>query len=392
MAYPPTGQSAERSAWAFGRLWTATFLCFGVLYAVTEPLTTVLSEHVSDPAARGGVLGVFGLTALVMRPATGWLADRAAPRWILGLGALAMAAGVGALALSTRLEVLILARALQAAGYAAFSTAGMAWANDLGSSSTRAARLARYGMAANLAMALVPAAMHPLMPTAPATSVLVWLAVVAVGAGACAHVDAPARLRRPAVRVGHDAVLGVARQVGPALSALAMLVGLAFGAFWQYTPLLVGDHVGLAFGIYGATILLTRAVGGPWLDRLTLTQVTGLSGGILILGLSALALSGSLQWPGVVIGSSAVGIGCGLLHPAVFAAAGRRAPTSVGLATGWCYAAFDLGLALSGWALGPLMGWLGAAGLFGVAAAAMAFVIMIGRGQHGAPDSSHQPG
>lgn len=380
------GNVASESIWIFRRLWLASFLCFGVLYAVAQPFTAMLAARVEDAATRSLVLGLFGLTALIARPLGGALADRWQPRWVLGLGALALAVGVWAASASQAVEGLMLARVLQAIGYATFSTAGVAWATRLGGPDTRASRLARYGMAANLAMAVMPTLSQVLSGVAPAGWMSIVLGLAAVGAGVSAQVAEGAMAPRMTVtrQLLIDVMLGVGARVG----LLALLLGLGFGAFWQYLPLQAGVNVGVAYGVYGLVILATRWAAGPWLDRQRLGRVAAWSGVALMLGAATIAAGGWLQWPGV----AAIAIGCGLLQPAVFSAAVRRAPESPGLATGWCYAAFDFGLALSGWALAPALSAWGPAGVFATTAGLMTLVVAVGRDRHDVSRDSLQAG
>ncbi len=382
----PSGNAAVGSTRVFRRLWLASFLCFGVLYAYAEPFTTMLTARVSDAATRSLVLGLFGLTALIARPLSGALADRWRPRWVLGLGALALAVGVWAVGASQAVEVLILARVLQAIGYATFSTAGVAWATRLGGAATRATRLARYGMAANLAMAVMPAFSHAMSAVASAGWMSTLLGIAAVSAGVCAQIDDGAM--GPRVNAGRLPLRDVVRGVGLRVAVLGLLLGLGFGAFWQYLPLRAGENAGLAYGEYGLVILATRWAAGPWIDRQGLGRVATGSGLALTLGAATVAAGGWLQWPGV----AGIAIGCGLLQPAVFAAAVRRAPENPGLATGWCYAAFDLGLALSGWALGPALSAWGPTGVFATMTVLMAVVVVVGRDRHDVSRHSTQAG
>lgn len=371
-----TGSLEVGSTLIFSRLWLASFLCFGVLYAYAEPFTTTLTARVSDAATRSLVLGLFGLTALIARPLCGALADRWRARWVLGLGALSMALGVWAVSASPAVEVLLVARGMQAIGYATFSTAGVVWATRLGGAATRATRLARYGMAANLAMAVVPTLSHALGAVVPIGWLSMFLGLAAVGAGACAQIDDGAGTLH--VTAGKRPLRDVVSDLGLRVAGLALLLGLGFGAFWQYLPLQAGSNAGIAYGVYGLVILATRWAAGPWIDRQRLARVATASGLALTFGAVTVAAGGWLQWPGV----AAIAIGCGLLQPAVFAAAVRRAPDSPGLATGWCYAAFDLGLALSGWTLGPALSAWGPAGVFATTAGLMALVVVVGREQH----------
>lgn len=359
---------------AFARLWAATFLCFSAFYGIAQPLAQILARAAFDPAAVGLVLGAFGAAALVARPLAGWLSDRLAPRWVLGGGALALAVGVGGLAWATTVETLVALRVLQGVGYAAFTTAGTAWAAGLGTDSRRAGRIARYGMAANLALSVIPAVIGMFQLAVSAQHVLSALGLIALAAGVCAQGSARAEAVPMPRLGGRREWVEVARRVGARPWWLALCVGLGFGAFLQYAPVLAGDGVSVLFTAYGVAILLVRALSGAWLDRTPLAYVARVSGLILILGMALLTVPGAPGWAG----AAAIGAGGGVLHPAVLAAAVRGSPATPGQATGWTYVGFDLGLTLSGWALGPVLGLGGAPAVFAVTSGLMVIVAVLG--------------
>lgn len=372
-AFPDAPETSD--TWAFARLWVATFLCFSAFYGVAQPLAQILSRADFDRAEAGWVLGAFGAAALVARPLAGWLSDRLQPRWVLGGGALALAIGVGGLAWATTIESLVVLRVLQAVGYAVFTTAGTARAAGLGAEARRAGRIARYGMAANLALSVIPAAVGVLLPAVPAQRVLLALGLIALAAGVCAQGTARVESVPPAGRPGaRRALVEVARRVGARPWGLALCVGLGFGAFLQYAPVLAGAGVSALFTAYGVAILVVRAVSGAWLDRTPLAVVARVSGLLLVLGMALLTVPGAPGWAG----AAAIGAGGGVLHPAVLSAAVRGAPATPGQATGWTYVGFDLGLTLSGWALGPVLGLWGAPAVFAVTSALMVLVVALG--------------
>ncbi|MBL8093622.1 MAG: MFS transporter [Anaerolineales bacterium] len=378
MLLTETTPIVPRQRQVFRRVWVATFLCFAAFYGITQPLAEVLGRSAFDVGATSAVLGAFGVTALLARPLAGWLSDRLAPRWILGLGAVALAVGVLGMIWETGVEGLILLRGLQALGYAAFTTAGTAWVARLGESEQRAGRLARFGMAANAAMAVVPALIGSILLSVSSTGVLLGLGGIALAAGLCAQITAPMDGSAPGNGsiARRDHLDAVVRGVGLRPWLLALLIGLGFGVFLQYAPLLAtGGGKGL-FTVYGVTILLTRAVGGRWLDRRALATVARLAGGALAVGMMGLWAGGLAGW----FGAAAIGVGGGMLHPAVLAAAVKRFPAAPGLATGWCYVGFDLGLALSGWALGPVFGSGGAGMVFALTGVVMLGAVWLGGG------------
>ncbi len=346
-------------------LWTATFLCFTAFYGGAQPLAQVMARSALTGAETAAVLGAFGATALALRPLAGWLTDRVAPRWVIGGGAAALALGVGGLPWASGAAPLIGLRALQAIGYVAVTTAGTTAAAGLGPATARAGRIARFGMAANLAMLLTPIGLS-LAPVGAGDGVAV-LAGLALAAAFCAQ---PLDDLAPRTQGGSIRVAAAVRRVGLWPWFVALSLGLSFGAFLQYTPLLEGLNTGGLFSLYGAAILLTRLLAGGRLDRVSLGRTAVIAGLLLCGGLATLALPTTVRW----FGALAIGAGGGMLHPAALAAAVKRVPDAAGQATAWSYVGFDLGLALSGWALGPLFAWGGATLVFAATAGFMALI------------------
>jgi len=142
-------RGADREA----RLWLSGLLFFVAFYSLHLPLASRLLATGFAGWQVGLILGALGPAALAGRIVAGPLAD--------GIGGpRLMAAGAGLLALSAivfsdsrSFPVLILARTLQALGYAAFSTAAAAVAGVLAPGEESIPALSRQGTAANVAMA-----------------------------------------------------------------------------------------------------------------------------------------------------------------------------------------------------------------------------------------------
>lgn len=351
-------------------LWAATFLVFTTFYGGTQPLAQVMARSALTGAETAAVLGAFGATALLMRPLAGWLTDRVAPRWVIGAGAVALAFGVGGLASTSGATALIGLRALQAIGYVAVTTSGTAAAAGLGPVRARAGRIARFGMAANLAMLLTPLGLS-LTSVGGHRDVVPVLAGLALVAGLCAQPLGSHALRSRRVPLRLTDVIG---RVGVWPWVVALSLGLSFGVFLQYTPLLADLDSGTLFSFYGTAILLTRLLAGSSLDRVSLGRTAVFGGLLLAGGMTMLASPIAARW----LGALAIGAGGGMLHPAALAAAVKRVPEASGQATAWSYVGFDLGLALSGWVMGSLFAWGGATVVFAAAAVGMAPIVVAG--------------
>ena len=147
------------------RVFVANLLFFVGFYALLAPLPPYLVAAGLADWQVGLVLGAFGIAALVGRPLAGLAADRSGRRTVILGGVAVFIAGVVVILLNTNFWVLMSGRVLQALGYVAVTTAATARIADLAPPAQRGATLARFGIAANVAMTLTPATIGFLLPT-----------------------------------------------------------------------------------------------------------------------------------------------------------------------------------------------------------------------------------
>jgi predicted MFS family arabinose efflux permease len=160
----------------------------------------------------------------------------------------------------------------------------------------------------------------------------------------------------------------------------AGLHGAGFAAFFQFAPILAerreSGPAGLLYTVYGVGIILSRLIGGSWLDRagigLALTVAT-------LLVTTGLGLA-SVATATVALGLAAflVASGSGLAHPALLAHAARLLPGAPGRASAGFYLGFDLGIGLGSWLFGGVLQVAGLGGLYGVAALLVALSLPLG--------------
>jgi predicted MFS family arabinose efflux permease len=356
----------ERGYWS---TWVATLIFFAGFYALLIPLPRYLERNGLPDWQIGLVLGAFGVAALLGRPLAGLAADRWGPQPVLLSGAAALCVGALAVPATTNTSLLFALRLLQAAGYAAFTTASTALIISLSPLAIRAQRLAIFGAAANVSIALSPALVGLFLRYAPLENAFWLAAALAAFAGAIMWLTLSARSTDRFVPTP-----AIARLVPPRKLWLPMLAtgigGLGFAAFFQFVPLLADrrgmDGAELLYGVYGASIIATRFLGGRWLNQLSVERVLGIAFGIMSGGLAIAALATAP----LLLGLSAVLIatGSGLFHPALLAHHARLLPDEPGRASAACYIGFDLGIGLGSWLLGLALQWGGIGALYGLAA------------------------
>ncbi|MCS6826923.1 MAG: MFS transporter [Caldilinea sp.] len=352
------------------RVFVATLLFFVAFYMLLVPLPPFLVKAGLADWQVGLVLGTFGVAALVGRPLAGLAADRLGRRTVIWAGVLSFVVGVLAVLASAHVLWLMAARTLQALGYVAVTTAATARITDLAQPTRQGAAIARFGIAANLAMTMTPAAVDLALRRATSEQVFLAAALAAALCGLMAlrFGERPIAVQEPA------AVLRfwiLPREIRRAW-LLAALMGVGFGVWLQFLPLLAlrrdVQPVGVLYAVYGLAIVLTRLLTAPWQDRgrERLLLFSGFS--VMALGLGLFAFTASL--PTFLAATALVAAGGGVLHPLLIALHVRQMPTALrGQAISTFYLGFDLGNGIGVWTLGFALQWWGLTALFGLAMA-----------------------
>ncbi|MEU2615707.1 MFS transporter [Micromonospora sp. NPDC007271] len=364
----------------FGGLFTG----YLGLTAVIPVLPAFLRDrHHAGDLVVGLVVTVTAVTALLVRPVAGALADRYGHRTVMLVGALVLAAG-GLLYLAPLgVPALVAVRLLLGAGEAALFTAGAVWTVHLAPHHRRGQLIGLYGVsmwggisAGTFLGATVQQFGYPAVWALAAAAPLLAAALVAL-------VPAPARtapssgggglLLRPALAPGVALTLGSAGYAG--LAAFVVLHLDARG---------VGHGV-VVLSCFSAVYAGTRLVIGHLPDRLGPRRVAAWCGVGEAIGLLVIAVAPNL--PVAVAGSLVMGVGFSLLHPSLALMVMNRAdPARQGAAIGAYTSFWDLGLAVWGPVTGLVAAGLGYPAVFAAAAAcALVAAVMALRIGHPAP-------
>lgn len=351
------------------------------LTAVIPVLPGFLRErHDAGDLTVGVVITVTAVTALLVRPVAGALADRHGHRTVMLAGALVVAGG-GLLYLAPLgVPALVAVRLLLGAGEAALFTAGAVWIVQLAPHERRGQLIGLYGVSMWGGIS-AGTFLGATVQQAGYQAVWVLSAVApAVGAALVALVPAPARtapatkgaglLLRPALLPGIALTFGAAGYAG--LAAFVVLHLDARG---------VGHGV-VVLSVFSAVYAGTRLVIGHLPDRLGPRRVATWCGVGEAVGLLVIAVAPNL--PVAVAGSVVMGVGFSLLHPSLaLMVMNRTDPARQGAAIGAYTSFWDLGLAVWGPATGLVAAGLGYPAVFvaGAAGAAVAaaMALRIGR-------------
>lgn len=362
------------------RLFTPQFIALGVAdlayFTAVGVAIFALPLYVTGPVGgdeigAGLAFGVFAVSALVLRPFAGRLADVHGRLPLLLGGAVLAAVSLALIALVENLVAIVALRLLAGVAEAAFFVAGFAALADLAPPKRLGEALSYNSLGLYLGIALGPPLGEVLVRNwgyGPAWLGAAGLAVLAAGLSLVigeTREDAPSDtspsriIHRPAIPISIGFIASLA----------------AIGGFLAFASL-YATRVGLsptsmALLVYGGVVVVCRVAFARVPDKLPSLPLGAASLGVIGVGLGTVAL---WQSPvGLLIGVAVMAVGVTFSTPAFFAAIFSTAtPSQRGAASGTASAAIDLGLGLGPIALGFLAGPFGITWAF-VAAALIAF-------------------
>lgn len=365
-------------------LLSAATLCFFMSFAILLPLLPRYVKSLGASATQlGVVIGVFSVSAIVLRPFVGREVDRRGRKLFTALGIALSAIACLGYAVASGLGFLILVRLLHGMALACFYPGASTLAADLAPISRRAEALSLFSMFLYVGNAIGPAVGEYLAAREGfATTFVAASALGFVGLVLALLLREPDRTTSIAPRgplINRDSLFpaGVLALAAPAWAALG------------FVPLYVEGQQGLG-GIFfltmSVTVLFLRSFVGKLADRFSRGAV--IVPGVFVVALSMVIISTGPSRGAVIAGALAFGLGWGALWPGLLsltidrAEEGRR-----GSATGTFTAAFDLSFGLGSALLGTILDFAGFGVMFltSAAGATAAGVLFLSRGGSEAP-------
>jgi predicted MFS family arabinose efflux permease len=353
---------------AFVRLTAADLAYFTAAGVAIYALPLYVTGPVgSDSAGAGLAFGAFAVSALVLRPFAGRLADTWGRRPLLVGGALLCVVAMCAMASADTLPAVVALRLVLGVAEAAFFVASIAALADLAPPDRLGEALSYNSLGLYLGLALGPPLGEAAVRTVGfdgawyvASGLALLAAAVAGGVGETRAVmtgtDGPGRLvHRPAIAPGFGFLASIVGM--SALLAFASLHADSVGLTTTSLPLLV----------YGGVVVVCRVVFAKVPDRLPPLHL-----GAAALASIAAGLTVTAVWStplGTVAGAAVTALGVTFSTPAFFAAIFATAgPGERGAASGTASAFIDLGLGGGPIVLGPVAAAAGIPWAFGAAA------------------------
>ncbi|MEX0626441.1 MAG: MFS transporter [Chloroflexota bacterium] len=329
----------------------------------------------SDAFGAGLTFGAFSLSALVLRPLAGSLADRRGRRPLMVGGSLLFGAVMLAHLLADSLAILVALRLLLGVAEAMVFVAAFAAEADLAPPERRGEALTLFSLSLYVGIAVGPLIGEAAFGAGGFSAV--WIAS-AILAAIAALVALAVPETRPVEEPGPTAP---GRPLHPAgiLPGLILMTGVwgMGGYFTLMPPYVVGplglDGARLFLFTFGGTVILARLIGVRLPDRIGARRLSGTALLITAAGLGLMGLMPTMS--GLLAGTFLLGLGVAFTTPALASLTVTRAPANErGAALGTFSAFIDLAFGL-----GPItMGAVAAASTTPIAFLSAAGVALIG--------------
>lgn len=346
-----------------GLLWGGAFAFFLSFFLLLSALPLYARGLGASDAAIGVIMGCFAVTAMLLRPWTGWAADRYGRRPFMLAGAavffvssLAYGAAAGAVGL-------VLVRLLHGAGMGLYPTAASAMVADLAPPHRRGEFLGIFGAAGSLAMGL-----GPITGIVLVERVGFGLLFAVSGAVALAGLGLTA-VAQETLTTGGTQPFNVSTAVSRSAlvpSLVLFFLMLPYGAQVTFVPLHAHDqgiNPGVFFLVYAAVLTVARGPAGRLSDRVGRAPVAATGLALAAAALVILALGEGLI--GLALAGALYGLAFGAAQPALMAwCVDGAAPGDRGRAMGTFFTALELGIALGAMSSGLAVARWGAPAMF----------------------------
>jgi MFS family permease len=332
----------------------STFTLFTSFYFLLITLPIYIEKIGGSESEIGLILGVFTISAVLLRPFIGKEVDRRGRKIILVSGIVIFFISMLLYDYTKNVTMLLLLRVLHGIGWGAATTAATTLIADIAPPKRRGEAMGVFGMASNVAMAVGPALSMLLLQKydfpilfsiSAGISLISLLLVLPISETIVVHPKTPLFSR--------EALFP---------SALMFMISLTYGSIVSFLSLFAQkqgiSNPGIFFTVFAVTLILVRALAGKLSDRKGRKFVI-IPGMVLIAaGLGVLSTASTLN--SFLVAALLYGLGFGLVHPSLMALlVDMVGDEGRGAAMGTFTAAFDLGIGAGSILLGLVLQYFG---------------------------------
>lgn len=363
------------------KVWSANFMTFFSFMLLTPLLPLYLADTFSaDKEMIGFVLSGYTLTALLIRPFSGYLVDTFPRRTVLLVSYFLFAALFAGYLVAGSLLLFAIVRTLHGAPFGASTVSNSTVAIDVLHPTRRAEGIGYYGLSNNIATAIGPTVALMIYGVCHSYDVLFWIALVVafIGFGINSTLELKPRPKvedKAPISLDHF-VLKKGWSAGISMVGFAVSYGIlsTYLAIYGKEELGITQGSGLFFMLLSIGLILSRLVGGRTLSRGLIHQNAAIGVSVALCGY--LLFAGVHHTWGFYGAALIIGLGNGHLFPAfqtMFLNLGTNAQR--GTANSTFLVSWDIGIGIGIILGGSIAEHLGYHAAFWVAAMANAVAV-----------------
>ncbi len=340
------------------KVMVANFALFFAFYVLTPLLPLYLSEHFgATKDVIGLVLSGYTVTALVMRPFSGFLVDSFPRKTVLMVSFVAFSIFFAGYLAASSLLLFTIVRTLHGGPFGALTVANSTVAIDVLPSSRRTEGIGYYGLSNNLAMAIAPTVGIFVYKYTQSFELLFWIAFFVAVAGMAVDGSlplSPSRRGGVAAQKLRPSTISLDRFFlvrGWLLGVNMVAFGFCFGVLSNYLAIYGKEVMGITGGtgtyfmLCSVGLILSRLQGGRALRQGRVTHNAGEGMVISLVGYTLFILVPNMV--GYYASALLIGLGNGHMWPAFQNMTISVAPNSQrGTANSTILVSWDVGMGL----------------------------------------------
>ncbi|MFD2923048.1 MFS transporter [Halobacillus naozhouensis] len=350
-------QKSEEKLWSFSfvTLILSTFMLFLGFQMLLPTLPVYVKDHGGDSTSVGLVIGMFTITALIIRPFAGSAADRMGRKPILFIGLIITILSISSYIFAITVFLLLMLRLIHGLGWGMSTTIYGTIASDIIPKSRRGEGMGYFGLSISIAMMLGPLLGIWLMNTYGFLILFVLASLFSLGSLLLSNFSAPDKQKdnRGSTHKPFLSSLFDRNALFPSL--LMLIIAITYGGIVSFITLFAEekqiDHVGWFFFTNALCLIIIRPIAGKVFDRRGEFLVL-FPGGVL--GIAALYyISFTDSTIDLIISAILYGFSFGLIQPSLQAwTINRASPEKRGAANGTFFSAYDSGIGIGAILLG----------------------------------------
>lgn len=364
---------------AFIEIFLSNFFLFVSFQMLTPTLPAYVQEAGGNDFTVGLSIGMFTITALLIRPFAGKALDSMDRRKILIFGLVVFILSVAGYYWFSTVALILLLRTVHGIGWGITTTAYGTLASDIIPAERRGEGMGYYGLSTNLAMAMAP--FFGLWVMAKyGFGLLFFFSALMVAAALVISQFINCAQPAPSSRQPEGLLKKLVEKKAMFPSLLVMLLGVTYGGIVTFITLFGREthieNVGWFFVSFSIMVMVVRPLGGKLFDRKGHLWV--LIPGVLACLAGLILLSYTNSNVSLIIAAIFYGIGFGGAQPALMAWTIQRVPVyRRGAANGTFFSAFDLGIGVGSMLLGAVAELTGYAVMYRFSAIALLLFMAI---------------